>query len=295
MGECSECGRARPAGVVRCVYCGHVDGEEPQCPTCARPLARPGARCVYCGSAAGAPRPRRVESEPPADAPAPRIVPQVIAATPGAGEPRLLETPRARLVAAAGALGLTLAAILSCVHYWPRSAEVDPDVAAALQPHLAEWSEAADTAEVGAPRLRGQLVPIELGYDEAPTEETTHEVLAMVTPVASWRVAALYGLVSSDRVAETPGEVGTVAIVRCETRSIGRYEVGYGTSARDVGSANQWVCQVELVDVIERRRVDRIAFYGTPPPHTTSEGGGTGTRPTVEIAAYLDGLPRVPL
>lgn len=298
---CGGCGRPLPPGAERCKYCGRGALPERLCPHCERPIARNATRCLYCGPIREDEPVRRAADAPSYREPPPRAPgPSVVEAPPGAGKLSLLETRRSRLIAAGGALLLVALGALSCVAYWPAVPGVDDRMARQLEPFLDDWAASADTAETGAARIRGALVPLEITYDlnveriEGPRiTDPRRPVHVVREPVEHWAVSDLWGLLDGDLHPEHPGDVGTVARTQCTERAIGRYETGYGANAQDAGAARQWVCQVELIDVMARRRVDRIAFYGGPPPRQVAEGGRRiGSHPRHEIAAWLNGLPR---
>lgn len=253
---------------------------------------------MYCGPVGAKPAPVGEARDAPTyrEPPPKPSEPRVIAAPAGAGELGLFETTRARVAAALVALGVLVGISLTCVAYWPRSPGVDAEVASRLAPSLPAWAEAAQSAEVGAPYVRGALVPMELRADEVPSDDEPGPVVLRIAdaePAPTWRVADVWGLLDPALHPDDAGDVGTVALMACRELAVGHYETGYGESARNMGSALQWVCQLEVVDVVAGRRVDRVAFYGSPPPREVALGATQhGTHPRFEIAAYLNALPR---
>ncbi len=253
---------------------------------------------MYCGpvDAAAAPVGEARDAPTYREPPPKPSEPRVIEAPAGAGKLGLFQTTRARVVAALVALVALVALSLTCVAYWPRSPGVDTEVAARLAPSLPGWAEAARSAEVGAPYVRGALVPMELRADEVPPDDEHGPAVIRIAdaePDPTWRVADVWDLLDPSLHPDDPGDVGTVALMTCRERAVGHYETGYGESARSTSPALQWVCQLEVVDVVAGRRVDRVAFYGSPPPREVAVGSTQhGTHPRFEIADYLNALPR---
>jgi hypothetical protein len=95
-----------------------------------------------------------------------------------------------------------------------------------------------------------------------------------------------YDLPKSIR-ANSPEEVQTVVLLDWKEQVIGQYEGG--------GNAIQYACGVTVYDKDTKTPIAYRDFTGGPPPQTTSTSNGSndyGSKPTAEIASFLQGLVR---
>jgi hypothetical protein len=88
--------------------------------------------------------------------------------------------------------------------------------------------------------------------------------------------------------ANVPEEVGTLVLIHCDTRVVGRY-VSEGAAAP--GGALAEDCAIRLVDLKQRRTISESRLSANP-PETSSDGTGAGFVKDQQIVSYLSGLPR---
>jgi hypothetical protein len=132
-----------------------------------------------------------------------------------------------------------------------------------FEPHMSEYTSVT-TQRPGEWYLRGKILPID-------TRNNTVEV------------RIYYELPDALRPI-TPEEVTMVLWSDCTTRMVGTYTHG--------GSAQQWFCNVTLVDFTAHAIIGTSSFTGSKPPSTnTGSSTQTGSFPSREIIEFLKSLP----
>ena len=162
-------------------------------------------------------------------------------------------------------LGVVLVAALCFGAYWLVVFGLHSMAVAPFKPHLAEYL-APTNGPVAQGPLKGKVI-----------------VLDRVKGDVDWDV---FFDLPADLRAGKPEEVGTVVVIDWSKEKIDEYKNG--------APAYMQAGKVTVIDHARRAVVASSEFKGAEPPMEIDEHAseGNGPKPTKEIVAYLEGLPK---
>lgn len=120
-----------------------------------------------------------------------------------------------------------------------------------------------------------------------PSEKESYVSGKVITvDMANNKIDQTYFELSPDMAARSPNEVDSLVRIKCEDHTAGYY-------TRD-HPGYRIFCEVTVIDLTNSRISAQRSFYGSPPPSSTrsySRAACTGSRPTKDIADWLEELP----
>ena len=129
--------------------------------------------------------------------------------------------------------------------------------------HMSEYTSVT-TQQPGAWYLNGKVLPIDMSNNEVDVN-IYYEMPDSMRPL-------------------TPEEVSMVLWMDCTQRNVGSYTQG--------GAAQQWFCQVTLVDMTIPAVIGEMSFEGSEPPITNpGSSSQSGSFPAKDIIEYLENQP----